>query len=186
MNNLPSLEELLLVGAQFGHKPERTNPKAKKYVFGIRDGVNVINLEKTREKLAEALAYVKKASSEGKVIVFVSSKRQAKDVIKKAAEEATSPYIDMRWLGGMLTNFETIKKSIRKLESLEAEMASENFKLLTKKEKLLIERKKDKLLNSLRGIRSLSKTPDILFIVDTAKENTAVLEAMQMHVPIVG
>lgn len=186
MNKIPSLEELLAAGVQFGHKPERTDPRSKKYVFGIRDGVNVINLEKTQEKLSEALDFLTKVSKEGKVIIFVSSKRQAKNIIKKSAQEALCPYVDIRWLGGMLTNFETIKKSIRKLESLEAEIASESFQKLTKKEKLIIQRKKDKLLNSLEGIRKLSTIPDVLFIVDTAKEITAVAEAKQIDIPIVG
>lgn len=183
---LPSLEEFLQTGAHFGHKKERTHPRAKKFIFGIRDSVNIIDLEKTTVVLKEALDFIKQTISSGKTILLLGTKRQVKDFIKESAEKNSLPYINQRWLGGMLTNFETIRKSIKLLDSLEAEMAGEDYQKLTKKEKLLIERKKDKLLGTLQGIRILNRLPDALFIVDTAKENTAVLEARKMNIPIVG
>lgn len=182
---IPTIEEFLMVGAQFGHKKERSDPRTRKFIFGIREGVNIIDLEKTQKMLKDALDYVAKLSSEGKTIIFVGTKRQAKTIIKSNAEKCGMPYVDQRWLGGMLTNYETVRKSIRRLESIEAEMANENFKNLAKKEKILLERKANKLEESLQGIRVITKTPDALFVVDAFKEHTAVSEANKKGVPIV-
>lgn len=183
---IPTLEELLDAGAQFGHKPERTHPRAKKYIFGIRDGVNVINLEKTQEKLGNAVKFLSKEASLGKSILFVGAKRQARDIIRETAEKCQVPFINRRWLGGMLTNFETIRKSIKKLENLEVEINSPEFKKLTKNERMLTERKRNRLQESLQGIRDITKTPDILFVIDTAREITAINEARATGVVIVG
>lgn len=182
---VPTIEEFLIAGAQFGHKKERSDPRTRKFIFGIREGVNIIDLEKTQKMLKDALDYVSKLSSEGKIIIFVGTKRQAKTTIKSNAEKCGMPFVDQRWLGGMLTNYETVRRSIKRLELLEAEMASENFKKITKKEKLLLERKTNKLEESLQGIRTIAKTPDALFVVDAFKEHTAVSEAIKKGVPIV-
>jgi len=183
---MPTLTELLEAGAHFGHKKERSFPKAKKFTYTIRDSVYVIDLEKTISSFNAATLYLQKLIGSGKTILFLGTKRQAREAVKKAAENLEQPYVVVRWLGGMLTNFETIHKSLKQLEKLEELQKSEDFSKYTKKERQRIEEKIKKILSIFSGIRKMSKLPDALFVVDTAKENVAVLEARKMEIPIVG
>lgn len=183
---MPTLTELLEAGAHYGHKKERSFPRAKKFTYTIRDSIYVIDLEKTIEQLKLALDWLQKASQAGKIILFVGTKRQAKETVKKTAQNLKMPYIVAHWLGGTLTNFETINKSLKKLTELDDLVKSKDFTKYTKKERKRIEEKRIKLNALFEGLKNLNKLPDILFVVDTAKENVAVLEARRMNIPIVG
>lgn len=183
---MPTLSELLEVGAHFGHKKERSFPKARKFTYTIRDSVYVIDLEKTIEGLEAAIEYMQKTIQAGKIILFVGTKRQAKAAVKTTAENLKMPYVVERWLGGMLTNFETIHKSLKQLEKLEELVKSEDFQKYTKKERKRIEEKIIKLNSTFSGLNKMTKLPDILFIVDTAKESVAAAEARKIGIPIVG
>lgn len=183
---MPTLTELLEAGAHFGHKKERSYPRAKKFTYTIRDSVYVIDLEQTVRRLAEAVDYLKKQIAAGKTILFLGTKRQAKEAVKITAQSLDMPYVVTRWLGGTLTNFETISKSLGQLSRLEELMKSEDFGKFTKKERKRIEEKRARLNLIFEGLRKLKALPDIIFIVDTAKENVAVLEAKRMEIPIVG
>lgn len=183
---MPTLTELLAVGAHYGHKKERSFPRAKQFTYTIRDSIYVIDLEKTLEQLQKAIEYLQKAVQSGKVILFVGTKRQAKEAVKKTAQNLKMPFITQKWLGGTLTNFETINKSLKKLTELEDLTKSEDFVKYTKKERKRLEEKKTRLEGIFEGLKGLSKLPDVLFAIDTAKENVAVLEARRMNIPIVG
>jgi small subunit ribosomal protein S2 len=183
---MPTLTQLLEAGAHFGHKKERSFPRAKKFTYTIRDSVYVIDLEKTIQNLKAAIEYLQKLIGADKIILFLGTKRQAREAIKKTAEKLNQPYVVERWLGGMLTNFETIHKSLKQLEKLEELQKSEEFSKYTKKERQRTQEKIKKTLSIFSGIRNMNKLPDALFIVDTAKENVAVLEARRMNIPIVG
>lgn len=183
---MPTLEELLAAGAHFGHKKERSHPKAKQNVFTIRDSVLVIDLEKTLEGLEAALKELEKLFKEGKTILFVGTKRQAKEAVKRSAESLQMPFVTERWLGGMLTNYETISRSLKQIPKLEELIKSEEFGKYTKKEKSRIEEKLIKLLSTFGGLKEITKLPDALFIVDTAKENVAVLEARKSSIKTFG
>lgn len=186
MLKLPTLKEMMDTGMHFGHKKERSYPKARKFVYTIREGINVIDLGKTQEMLEKALKFLIEVSAQDGTILFVGTKRQAKDLIVEAGKVTGMPYINFRWLGGTLTNFETIQKNIKKLNELEDFIQSEDFEKLTKKEKMKINEKIEKLRRMIEGIRHLKDLPDCLFIVDTAAENIAVKEARMMGIPIVG
>lgn len=183
---MPTLTELLDAGAHFGHKKERSHPKAKDFTYTIRDSIYVIDLEKTIAGLNDAISYLKDAYQSGKKILFVGTKNQAKAAVKKTAQNLKMPFIIARWLGGTLTNFETIRKSLKQLEKLEELKKSEDFAKYTKKERKRIEEKINKLNLLFEGMKDLKALPDTLFIVDTAKEDVAVLEARKMNLPIVG
>ena len=183
---MPTLTELIEAGAHFGHKKERSFPRAKKFTYTIRDGVYVIDLEKTIEQLKVAIGYLQKAFQDGKIILFVGTKRQAKVAVKKTAQNLNLPYIVERWLGGTLTNFETINQNLKQLDKIEALTKSEDFQKYTKKERKHLEDKLSKMMAIFAGIRKMTKLPDVLFIADTAKENVAVLEARKTEIPIVG
>lgn len=182
----PTLNELLEAGAHFGHKKERSTPKAKQFTYTIRDSVYVIDLEKTIEKLKIAIDYLKKAIQNGQIILFVGTKRQAKEAVKKTAESLNLPYTTERWLGGTLTNYETIAKNLKQLEKLEELTKSSDYEKYTKKEQKRIEEKIKKMTAIFGGVRKMTKLPNILFIVDIAKEDVAVREARKMEIPIVG
>lgn len=181
----PTLLELLKAGVHFGHKTSRWHPKMKPYIFGQRSGVHIIDLEKTQEMLEKALTYVKTLASEGKVILFVGTKEQAREMIKKAAIDCGMPYIDQRWLGGTFTNFATIKKVAKKLVDLKTKRDKGELMKYTKKERLVFDRTIDKLEIGVGGIQNMSKLPDAVFILDLKKEKTARQEAEQKKVPIV-
>lgn len=183
---MPTLTDLLEVGAHFGHKKEKSSPRARQYTYTIRDSIYVINLEKTIEQLELAIDYLKKAVGSGKTILFVGTKSQAKKAVLKLAEAVNMPYMVERWPGGTLTNFETIRKSLTTLVKLEEQIASPEFKNYTKKERMRIEEKVKKLNSIFSGIKDLRTLPDVLFVVDAAKEDVAVAEANIAKVPIIG
>lgn len=180
----PTIVELFEAGVHFGHKKERSHPKAKEFIFTLKDGVYVIDLDKTTACLAEALSYLKKQISEGKTVLFVGTKRQAKEIIKSTAEALAMPYVIKRWLGGTLTNFETIQKSIREMEKLEERTKSPEFEALTKKEKKIIQDKITKFQGVFEGLRQMRHLPDALFILDAAYEKLAVAEANKINIPV--
>jgi len=183
---MPTLAELLEAGAHFGHKKERSHPRAKDFTYTIRDSVYVIDLEQTVERLKAASEYLKKQIEAGKTILFVGTKRQAKEALKKTAVSLGMPYITERWLGGTITNFETINKSLKQLVKLEELVKSEDFTKYTKKERLKIEEKIVKLNSIFSGIKEMKYLPDVIFVVDTAHEDVAVREAKKIGMPIVG
>ena len=184
--NLPSIVEMLQAGVHFGHQVSRWHPKMKPYIFTQRNGVHVINLEKTRQILAETLETVKKMAADGKVILFVTTKPQAKEIVKSAAEKCGSPYLTNRWIGGMITNFEEIKKLINKYNRLTAEKESGELEKYTKKEQLDITKQLEKMGLYLGGLKDLKKLPDVIFIPALQREKTAVTESSKVGVEIVG
>ncbi len=180
-----SMRDLLECGVHFGHQTRRWNPKMKKFIFGERKGIYVIDLQKTLRYFRYTYNIVRDAAAEGKTILFVGTKKQAGGVIKEYAEKCGMPYVNHRWLGGMMTNFGTIRQSIRKLEVIEKMEEDGSIKLLTKKEALMLTRKKEKLLAYLGGIRYMKTQPDMIFVIDTVKEKIAVQEANRLRIPVV-
>ena len=180
-----SMRDLLECGVHFGHQTRRWNPKMKKYIFGERKGIYVIDLQKTLRYFRYTYNIVRDAAAEGKIILFVGTKKQASVAIKEYAEKCGMPYVNHRWLGGMMTNFGTIKQSIRKLEIIEKMEEDGSVDLLTKKEALMLSRKKEKLIAYLGGIRHLKSPPDMIFVIDTVKEKIAVTEANKLKIPVV-
>ncbi|EAJ6058914.1 TPA_asm: 30S ribosomal protein S2 [Campylobacter jejuni] len=180
-----SMRDLLECGVHFGHQTRRWNPKMKKFIFGERKGIYVIDLQKTLRYFRYTYNIVRDAAAEGKTILFVGTKKQAGGAIKEYAEKCGMPYVNHRWLGGMMTNFGTIRQSIRKLEIIEKMEEDGSIKLLTKKEALMLTRKKEKLLAYLGGIRYMKTQPDMIFVIDTVKEKIAVQEANRLRIPVV-
>ncbi|ECR9523691.1 30S ribosomal protein S2 [Campylobacter coli] len=180
-----SMRDLLECGVHFGHQTRRWNPKMKKFIFGERKGIYVIDLQKTLRYFRYTYNIVCDAAAEGKTILFVGTKKQAGGAIKEYAEKCGMPYVNHRWLGGMMTNFGTIRQSIRKLEVIEKMEEDGSIKLLTKKEALMLTRKKEKLLAYLGGIRYMKTQPDMIFVIDTVKEKIAVQEANRLRIPVV-
>jgi small subunit ribosomal protein S2 len=181
-----SAEELLDKGAHFGHQAKRWNPKMAPYLYGVQDDIHVFDLIKTKAVLEEALEFLKESSKAGNVILFVGCKKQAREKTKEVAVTTSSPYFIERWLGGTLTNFDQMAKSIKKLIDMKAKMANGEFSNFTKKERLLIDREIARLDRFFGGISSLTKIPDILFVVDTHKEAGAVKEARSVGIKTVG
>ncbi len=181
-----TLKELLEAGCHFGHQTVRWNPKMKPYIFEAREGIHIFDLVKTKEGLEAACAFVKATASQGKKILFVGTKRQAKEIIEKTAKKAGMPYVSERWLGGTLTNFEQIQKSLEKLETLKKEKEESKYKEYTKKENLLIDREIVRLEKFFGGLTSLEKLPEALFVVDVKTEAGAVQEASRKEIPVVG
>ncbi|MFY4724179.1 30S ribosomal protein S2 [Campylobacter jejuni] len=180
-----SMRDLLECGVHFGHQTRRWNPKMKKFIFGERKGIYVIDLQKTLRYFRYTYNIVRDAAAEGKTILFVGTKKQAGGAIKEYAEKCGMPYVNHRWLGGMMTNFGTIRQSIRKLEVIEKMEEDGSIKLLTKKEALMLTRKKEKLLAYLGGIRYMKTQPDMIFVIDIVKEKIAVQEANRLKIPVV-
>ena len=180
-----SMRDLLECGVHFGHQTRRWNPKMKKFIFGERKGIYVIDLQKTLRYFRYTYNIVRDAAAEGKTILFVGTKKQAGGAIKEYAEKCGMPYVNHRWLGGMMTNFGTIRQSIRKLEVIEKMEEDGSIKLLTKKEALMLTRKKEKLLAYLGGIRYMKTQPDMIFVIDTVKEKIAVQESYRLRIPVV-
>lgn len=180
-----SMRDLLECGVHFGHQTRRWNPKMKKFIFGERKGIYVIDLQKTLRYFRYTYNIVRDAAAEGKTILFVGTKKQAGGAIQEFAEKCGMPYVNHRWLGGMMTNFGTIRQSIRKLEVIEKMEEDGSIKLLTKKEALMLTRKKEKLLAYLGGIRYMKTQPDMIFVIDTVKEKIAVQEANRLKIPVV-
>ena len=185
MSSSISMRDLLEAGVHFGHQTSRWNPKMAPYIYGDRDGVHIINLGKTLRLLRDAMNFVSRTVAGGGDVLFIGTKRQAQEVITEEAERCGMPSITNRWLGGMLTNFTTIRKSIERLEEVEKHLSEGHVERLTKKEIIMFERERDKLLKNLRGIRKMEKLPAAVFIVDPHREKIAVKEARRLNIPIV-
>ena len=182
-----SMKQFLEAGVHFGHQTKRWHPKMSPYIYGIKNGIHVIDLRQTLTKLKEAYEYVKASAEEGRVPLFVGTKTQIQRIVKEEADRCGCPYINFRWLGGLLTNFGTVKQSIARMKSFE-EIAGEdgNYEGIIKKEALLMERKRLKLTRSLGGVRNMKSIPSILFITDCHKEQLALKEAQKLGIPVVG
>lgn len=179
------LADLLASGAHFGHLTRRWNPKMKPYIFMERNGIHIIDLKKTQELLEAAANAVSKTVAEGKRMLFVGTKKQARNIVEEEAKRCSADYVTERWLGGMLTNFTTIRKSVKRLNNIEKMETDGTFDKITKKEVLRISREKEKLQKVLDGIVDMTRLPGAIFIVDIKKEAIAVKEASRLHVPII-
>ena len=180
-----TMKELLEAGVHFGHQTKRWNPKMKEYIFGERNGIYIIDLQKTLKMFKEASKYVSDLTSTGKLILFVGTKRQAQDAIAEEANRAGMPYINSRWLGGLLTNWVTVQKSVKRLQELDDMATDGRYELLTKKEVIKLERERKSLSTSLSGIKSMRRLPDAIFVVDSNNEAIAVSEARKLGIPVV-
>ncbi len=182
-----TMKELLEAGVHFGHQVRRWNPKMKEYIFGERNGIYIIDLQKTQKLFRDALSYVQEALTEkpNMKVLFVGTKRQAQDAIREEAERCGQYYVNNRWLGGLMTNHQTVQKSIDKLKSIEAMREDGRFDLLTKKERLGLDRQHESLMKNLAGIKDMKGLPDMLFIIDVRKEDIAVAEANRLNIPVV-
>lgn len=178
------IEDLLLAGSHFGHLTRRWDPKMKKYIFMERNGIHIIDLKKTLTLLEEAANSFSKISSEGKKVLFVGTKKQAKQIIKDEAERCGAFYVSERWLGGMLTNFNTVRKSIKKLTNIQRMETDGTFDKLVKKERLILSREKEKLEKVLNGIVNMTRLPGAVFVVDIRKEHIAISEARKLNIPV--
>lgn len=185
MPQAASLEELLKSGAHFGHLTRRWNPKMKEFIFMQRNGIHIIDLKKTQKYLQEALDEIQKLSRSGKTILFVGTKKQSTDIIKTEAVRAGMPFITHRWLGGMLTNFSTVRKSISRMEEIDRMKNDGTINELTKKEGLMLSREQQKLEDALGGITNMNRLPGAIFVVDIIKEHLAVNEAIKLHIPVI-
>jgi small subunit ribosomal protein S2 len=181
-----AMKDLLEAGVHFGHQTKRWNPKMKPYIFGERNGIYILDLGKSVKLFREAEAFVTNLAAEGRTILFVGTKRQAKDVVAEEAVRAGMYYVNERWLGGLLTNFATIQRSLGRLRDLEAMSTDGRYETLSKKEIARAEKERRKLQKNLEGIRGMSRLPDAVFIVDTKKEQIAVDEARKLKIPVIG
>ncbi len=181
-----SMRDLLQAGAHFGHQTRYWNPKMDRYIFGARNKIHIINLEHTVPAFNEALTLIKKLSGNKNKILFVGTKRAAGKIIKEQADRAGMPYVSHRWLGGMLTNYKTIRASIKRLRELEAQQADGTFAKLTKKEALMRTRDMEKLERSIGGIKDMGGLPDALFVIDVDHERIAITEANKLGIPVIG
>ncbi len=179
------MKELLEAGVHFGHQTKRWNPKMKEYIFGERNGIYIIDLQKTLKLFKDASKFVVELCGSGKTILFVGTKRQAQDAISEEATRAGMPYINQRWLGGLLTNWVTVQKSVKRLQELDEMATDGRYELLTKKEVIRLERERKHLQANLAGIKSMKRLPDALFIVDSNNETIAVKEARKLGIPVV-
>jgi small subunit ribosomal protein S2 len=179
------MKELLEAGVHFGHQTKRWNPKMKEYIFGERNGIYIIDLQKTLKLFKDASKFVVELCGSGKTILFVGTKRQAQDAISEEATRAGMPYINQRWLGGLLTNWVTVQKSVKRLQELDEMATDGRYDLLTKKEVIRLERERKHLQANLAGIKSMKRLPDALFIVDSNNETIAVKEARKLGIPVV-
>ena len=182
-----TMKELLEAGVHFGHQVRRWNPKMKEYIFGERNGIYIIDLQKTQRMFREAIAFVTNliAEDKGKTVLFVGTKRQAQDAIREESEKCGQYYVNQRWLGGLLTNFQTVQKSIKRLKDLESMQTDGRYEKLTKKERIKLDRERESLNKNLSGIKGMSRLPDAIFIIDVKKEEIAVAEANRLGIPIV-
>jgi small subunit ribosomal protein S2 len=181
-----ALKDLLEAGVHFGHQTKRWNPKMKPYIFGERNGIYIIDLAKTAKLFREAEDFVTTLAAEGRTVLFVGTKRQAQDAIAEEAQRSGMFFVNQRWLGGLLTNFTTIQRSLARLRDLEAMETDGRYETLSKKEIAQLEKEKRKLQKNLEGIRHMSRLPDALFVVDTRKEKIAVDEARKLKIPVIG
>ncbi len=180
------MKQLLEAGVHFGHQTRRWNPKMKKYIFTERNGIYIIDLQKTVKKVDEAYNYVKDVVADGGTILFVGTKKQAQDSVRDEATRSGMYYVNQRWLGGTLTNFQTIRKRINRLKDIERMEEDGTFEVLPKKEVVNLLKEKDRLVKFLGGIKEMNKLPDALFVIDPRKERIAIAEAHKLNIPIIG
>ena len=181
-----AMKQLLEAGVHFGHQTRRWDPRMAEYIFQARNGIHIIDLQKTSKKLDEAYSFVKEQAEEGKTVLFVGTKKQAQECMKEAALKCGMYYVDQRWLGGMLTNFGTIKTRIQRLKDLETMAEDGTFDVLPKKEVILLKKEMEKLEKNLGGIKDMEELPGVIFLVDPKKERIAILEAKKLGIPVVG
>ncbi len=185
MSAVVSIKQLLEAGVHFGHQTRRWNPKMKRFLHGERGGIYLIDLHQTLSGIERSYTFIRDLVADGGTVLFIGTKRQAQDPIERYARECNMPYINQRWLGGMLTNFETISKRVNKMKEYQQMRDSGEFEAMPKKEALLLQRELDKLERNLNGIRNLERLPDAVFILDTKKEDIAVTEANKLGIPVV-
>lgn len=185
MPQLPSLLELLQAGVHFGHRESRWHPKMKSFIFGSRNGIHIVDLEKTLIKLKDALDYVRELTARGGVILFLGTKRQARDIVKKYAEECGAPFVCGRWLGGTLTNYGEVMNLVRHFNDLKAKQAAGALSKYTKKEQSNFSKEIEDLEEKVGGIKNVVRPPDAIFVIDIMKEKTAVAEAITRKIPII-
>ena len=181
-----TMRQMLEAGVHFGHQTRYWNPKMAEFIFGQRNKIHIVNLEKTMAMYQEAMKYVRQLASNRGTILFVGTKRQAREIVAEEAQRAGMPFVDHRWLGGMLTNFKTVKASIKRLKDLEAMGQDGTFEKMSKREALTLQREMDKLNRSLGGIKEMTALPDALFIIDVGYQTIAVTEANKLSIPIIG
>ena len=181
-----AMKQLLEAGVHFGHQTRRWDPKMAEYIFQARNGIHIIDLQKTSKKLDEAYEFMKEQAEEGKTVLFIGTKKQAQDCVKEAAEKTGMYYVNQRWLGGTLTNFKTIRKRIERLTQLEQMEQDGTFDVLPKKEVVLLRKEMDKLNKNLGGIKEMTEIPGVMFVVDPKKEHIAIQEARKLNIPVVG
>ena len=181
-----AMKQLLEAGVHFGHQTKRWDPKMAEYIYQARNGIHIIDLQKTSKKIDEAYAFVKEVSEEGKEILFIGTKKQAQECVKEAAEKSGMFYVDQRWLGGMLTNFKTIRTRVERLKKLEAMEEDGTFEVLPKKEVSKLRNEMEKLQKNLGGIKEMTRLPGAIFVVDPKNERIAVLEAKKLGIPVIG
>lgn len=181
-----SMRELFEAGAHFGHRTRFWNPKMAPYIYGKRGDIHIINLEKTVPMLNDALNFLGTVVANGGRVMFVGTKRSASEAVEKAASRCGMPYVNFRWLGGMMTNFKTIRQSIRRLEEIEKMSEDGTYAKLAKKEVIIIEREREKLARALSGIRNMRQLPDVLFVIDVGHEDIAIQEARKLGIPVIG
>ena len=181
-----AMKQLLEAGVHFGHQTRRWDPKMAEYIFQARNGIHIIDLQKTSKKLDEAYEFLREQAEEGKTVLFVGTKKQAQDCVKEAAEKTGMFFVNQRWLGGTLTNFGTIRKRIERLTELERMEEDGTFEVLPKKEVVLLRKEKEKLTKNLGGIKEMTEIPGVMFVVDPKKEHIAIQEARKLNIPIVG
>ena len=181
-----AMKQLLEAGVHFGHQTRRWDPKMAEYIFQARNGIHIIDLQKTSKKLDEAYAFLKEQAEEGKTVLFVGTKKQAQDCMKEAAEKCGMYYVNQRWLGGTLTNFGTIRTRIARLKDLERMQEDGTFDVLPKKEVILLKKEMEKLEKNLGGIKDMEELPGVMFIVDPKKERIGILEAKKLGIPVIG
>ena len=181
-----SVKSLLEAGAHFGHQTRRWNPKMKPYIFGNRGDIYILDLKQTLVGLDQAYTFVENTAAKGGTVLFVGTKKQAQEAIATQADRCGMPYINARWLGGMLTNFVTIRSRVQRMEELEAMESDGRMEVLPKKEQILLKKELAKLQTNLNGIRNMKKTPDMIFIIDTNREQIAIHESHRLNIPVVG
>ena len=181
-----AMKQLLEAGVHFGHQTRRWDPRMAEYIFQARNGIHIIDLQKASKKIDEAYEFIKEQVEEGKTVLFVGTKKQAQECMKEAAEKCGMYYVDQRWLGGMLTNFDTIKSRVQRLIDLEAMEQDGTFDVLPKKEVAGLRKEMEKLETNLGGIKNMDKLPGVIFLVDPKKERIAILEARKLNIPTVG
>jgi small subunit ribosomal protein S2 len=181
-----AMKQLLEAGVHFGHQTRRWNPKMAEYIFQARNGIHIIDLQKSSKKLDEAYDFLKNQAEEGKTVLFVGTKKQAQECAKEAAEKCGMYYVNQRWLGGTLTNFKTIRNRIKRLTDIEKMQEDGTFEVLPKKEVILLKKEMEKLEKNLGGIKEMTELPGVMFVVDPNKERIAILEARKLGIPVIG